>query len=158
MDGTWKAPLREAMESVAAQVDEAFERFAGELLDDPWKSLEHYARVILKQTTFDSWLEEEGAAPMDIDRRLQLQSLFEAEAERQRMFTSCGWFFEDFDRIEPRNNVMYAAHAIWLAERASSDDLYQDSASAFGKVASPRTGLRVDDVFSSAFYRFGNRS
>lgn len=157
-EGTWKAPLREAMESVANTVDEVFERFAGDLMDDPWKSLERYARVILKQTTFDSWLEEERATPMDIDSRLQLQSLFEAETERQRMFTSCGWFFEDFDRIEPRNNVMYAAHAIWLAERASSDDLYQDAARGFGKVVSPSTGLRGDDVFSSAFYRFGNRS
>jgi hypothetical protein len=146
------------MESVASTVDEVFERFAGDLMDDPWKSLERYARVILKQTTFDSWLEEESATPMDIDSRLQLQSLFEAEAERQRMFTSCGWFFKDFDRIEPRNNVMYAAHAIWLAERASSDDLYQDAPRGFGKVVSPSTGLRGDDVFSSAFYRFGNRS
>ncbi len=28
------------------------------------------------------------------------------------MFTSCGWFFEDFDRIEPRNVVAYAMSSL----------------------------------------------
>jgi len=34
-----------------------------------------------------------------------LEILMAAQCERQRMFTSCGWFFEDFDRIEPK--IMY---------------------------------------------------
>ncbi len=39
------------------------------------------------------------------------------------MFTSCGWFFDDFDRIEPKNNIAYAAQAVRLAERATGVDL-----------------------------------
>ena len=56
------------------------------------------------------------------DARL-LRGLMQAQFERQRMFTSCGWFFEQFDRIEPRNNLKYAAHALTLTEAACGIDL-----------------------------------
>ena len=54
-------------------------------------------------------------------RRVHL--MLEAQRERQRMFTSCGWFFDDFDRIEPKNNVAYAAQAVRLARLATGVDL-----------------------------------
>jgi hypothetical protein len=58
------------------------------------------------------------------DREMEkIQYLLAAQYERQRMFTSCGWFFDDFDRIEPRNNIAYAAQAVWLTQLAVGVDL-----------------------------------
>ena len=52
-----------------------------------------------------------------------IQILLAAQYERQRVFTSCGWFFDDFGRIEPQNNVAYAAQAVWLTYLATGVDL-----------------------------------
>lgn len=156
--GDWKAPLRRAMDQVAEMIDTAYENYVGNLLIDPWGSVEDYSRVMLDQISADAWLESQCNTPPDLEQKLHLKSLLESQVERHRMFTSCGWFFEDFDRIEPRNNVVYAAHAIWLAERVCAADLYSEAVKAFGAVVSPRTGLKGDDVFSGAYYRFSNRS
>jgi alpha-amylase/alpha-mannosidase (GH57 family) len=156
--GSWKAPLRQAMKRVAEMIDAAFEEYAAPYFSNPWNAVERYSQVMLEQTTADAWLSAQSLKPLDLEEKLHLKSLFEAQLERQRMFTSCGWFFEDFDRIEPRNNVTYAAHAVWLAERASRQDLYSEAVRAFGGVVSPITGLKADDVFSTAYYRFSNRS
>lgn len=61
--------------------------------------------------------------PAGETERRTIQLLLKAQFERQRIFTSCGWFFEDFDRIEPRNNVAYAAQAVWLTEKATGVNL-----------------------------------
>ena len=156
--GSWKAPLRQAINTVADQIESAFEEYAGKIINDPWRAVEEYARVMLDQISADSWLTEQCGDRLNLEQKLHLKSLFEAQVERQKMFTSCGWFFEDFDRIEPRNNVIYAAHAVWLAERVCRQDLYSEAIRAFGEVCSPRTGLKGDDVFSGAYYRFSHRS
>ncbi|NMB59575.1 MAG: DUF3536 domain-containing protein, partial [Chloroflexi bacterium] len=75
--------------------------------------------------------------------------LLRAQYERQRMFTSCGWFFDDFNRIEPRNNVNYAAQAFWLTKQVepelSQDEILVD----LKKVKSNRSSLSADQVFIS---------
>ena len=157
-EGSWKKPLRDAMNTIAGMIDSAFEAYAGQFVSDPWKCVEAYSAVILDRVSADEWLEQHSCTSLDIDRKMHLKSLFEAQVERHRMFTSCGWFFDDFDRIEPRNNVAYAAHAVWLAERAAEIDLYAEAIKAFKPVVSAKSGLKGDEVFSSAFYRFSNRS
>jgi hypothetical protein len=69
------------------------------------------------------------------------------------MFTSCGWFFEDFDRIEPRNVVAYAAQAVHLARLATGEDLEACCAGDLSRVVSPRTGLCASDLFEHHLQR-----
>ncbi len=64
------------------------------------------------------------------------------------MFTSCGFFFEDFDRIEPQNNLAYAAQAVALARRAAGVDLSSLLTTDLQRVHSARSGLRGDRVFN----------
>jgi len=52
---------------------------------------------MLDQISADSWLTEQCGDRLNLEQKLHLKSLFEAQVERQKMFTSCGWFFEDFD-------------------------------------------------------------
>ncbi|MDZ4160075.1 MAG: hypothetical protein U1B80_09835, partial [Anaerolineaceae bacterium] len=54
----------------------------------------------------------------------------------------------DFDRIEPRNNVAYAAHAVWLTYLGSGVDLRAEAAQWLAPVQSWRIGLRGDAVFN----------
>jgi hypothetical protein len=79
--------------------------------------------------------------------------MLEAQRERQRMFTSCGWFFEDFDRIEPQNNVAYAAQAVRLARLATGANLERDVMRELKDVTSQHSGLRADRVFQSHLRR-----
>jgi hypothetical protein len=76
-----------------------------------------------------------------------------AQYERQRMFTSCGWFFENFHRIEPQNNIAYAAQAVWLTKQATGTDLKPNALALLRKVKDQRTGLRGDTVFAERYLR-----
>ena len=85
---------------------------------------------------------------------LQLEKLFRAELECQRMFTSCAWFFDDLDRIEPRNAVIYAAHAVWLTRQATGIDIFTEVSPVFEKSKSWRINLSALDLFKEAMHRF----
>ena len=86
-----------------------------------------------------------AACPRKIRR---IYMLLEAQRQRQRMFTSCGWFFDDFDRIEPKNNVAYAAQAVRLTHQATGTTWPPRrgraySRSSVGEPAARRHGLRL---------------
>ena len=70
-----------------------------------------------------------------------------SQYERQRMFTSCGWFFEDYDRIEPKNNTAYAAQAVWMVYQATGIDLSEYAVRELRYVSSQRGNIRGDQVF-----------
>jgi hypothetical protein len=76
-----------------------------------------------------------------------IHRLLESQRERLRMYTSCGWFFEDFDRIEPRNNVAYAARAVSLVHVATGIDLSNIAVQGLKFVVSNRSGINGDEVF-----------
>ena len=77
----------------------------------------------------------------------QIRLLLVAQWERQRIFTSCGWYFDDFSRIEPRNSIVYAAQAIRLTYMATGVDLSGQIKADLKYVTSQRTSLRGDIVF-----------
>jgi Domain of unknown function (DUF3536) len=63
------------------------------------------------------------------------------------MYTSCGFFFEDLDRIEPRNDIAFARRAISLVWQATGIDL---EASFLRDLAAPhswRTGVSGADLY-----------
>ena len=79
--------------------------------------------------------------------------LLAAQYERQRIFTSCGWFHDQFHRIEPQNNIAYAAQAVWLTKQVTGADLKPKALALLRKVKDQRTGLRGDTVFSERYLR-----
>ncbi|MDP3721602.1 MAG: DUF3536 domain-containing protein, partial [Anaerolineaceae bacterium] len=82
------------------------------------------------------------------------EKLFQAELECQRMFTSCGWFFNDLDRIEPRNAVIYGAHAVWLVRQATGIDISPEAALLLEKSTSLQNHLSALDFYKDAMRRF----
>ncbi|MCS7247315.1 MAG: DUF3536 domain-containing protein [Anaerolineales bacterium] len=149
-DSSWKKMLRFALDQIAATIDQVYYEHVSKLVEDPWELRHGYAKVFLGQTSLGDYLREmTGRRELGLSEQQQLFQFLEAQYERQRMFASCAWFFEDFDRIEPRNAIAYAAHAVRLTELASGVDLSTLAAQWLKEVVSPATGLRGDQVFYS---------
>jgi hypothetical protein len=103
--------------------------------------------VRLGELRMEALVGEMAAVKLSSEQERRVQTLLEMQYERQRMFTSCGWFFEDFDRIEPRNNVAYAAQAVRLARQATGVDLETRTAQDLQQVVSPSSGVRACSIF-----------
>jgi hypothetical protein len=153
-DGQWKYYLRSAFDCLAENIDSIY---VGEIRKyglDPWKLRNLYIRVLLGKATLEEIV---GQAKLPDQKTVfkvinsgnspKIEMLLEAQRERQRIYTSCGWFFEDFDRIEPQNNVAYAAKAVYLNYHATGQDISPPFLKNLRLVVSDCSGLRGDQVF-----------
>ena len=145
---TWKAPLRLAFNQLADLIDQTYlKQLKPFQLDDPWELRHRYIEVIRQKISINDLVFELSGKNLDDQQSVSFLHLLDAQNERQRMFTSCGWFFDDLDRIEPRNNVAYAAQAVWLTYLATGIDLSSKAVTWLKAVKSWRSGLRADIVF-----------
>ncbi|HEV8510934.1 MAG TPA: DUF3536 domain-containing protein [Gemmatimonadales bacterium] len=95
----WRAPLRAAVDWLAAEVHGIYEREGADLPGGPW-----------------AFRDAAGATgPVNGGRDDTAARLVEMERGVLRSMTSCGWFFDDFAGLEGRQVLRYAAHAIALA-------------------------------------------
>lgn len=151
--GEWKNQLRQAFLKIADLVDGIYLGYISEFLDSPWELRHQYHHVLCGMKTVGELLDGDFGIQVSEREQKIIHLLLSAQYERQRMFTSCGWFFDDFDRIEPKNNVAYAAQAIWLTYRASGEDYSSKAIEALSAVRSWRTGVRGDVVFKNYLER-----
>jgi len=93
----WRAALRHALDWLAGQLHPRFEREARAYVEDPWAARDRYVGDALP-----------AHGPV------RLMELLELERNALRMFTSCGWFFNDVGGIETVIDLRYAARAIEL--------------------------------------------
>lgn len=145
--GQWKWPLRHTLDQLAARLDHVYDDALRPIIDDPWELRNRFIHVVLGEQTLGDLIGEMAGRRLDAATVERIALLLEMQRERQRMFTSCGWFFDDFDRIEPKNNVAYAAQAVRLAERATGVDLARETSAWLQQVVSWHSGLRGDQVF-----------
>jgi hypothetical protein len=112
---TWKAPLRAALDRLAAGIDAETERLVRALPGrvDPWAARDAYVDVVVgaqTPTAFAAhWLEGARAPARDL-----LAAIMEVQRWRLAMFASDGWFWDDPVRPETRA-VLRAAG--WAARR-----------------------------------------
>src|ERR1043165_7408882 len=119
--GEWKWYLRQALTALAARIDTLYEIAARKLLIDPWIAEEAYIWVRLGRVSPDDFWARHARDPRRGRRRVF--AALEAQYYRHLMFASCAWFFEDLDRIEPRNAIGYGLRALCEAERTHNVDL-----------------------------------
>ena len=146
-DSTWKMYMRQAFDNLAGELDQLYLDICAPLVSDAWKLRDRYIYVMTGQMSLEELLAEMAVKDLSTQEQQRLSWMLEAQRLRQQMYASCGWFFEDFDRIEPRNNVVYAASAVYLAELASGVNLGRSFAEILKKVNSERGGLNAQQVF-----------
>lgn len=150
----WKKPLREALELVSDEVDKLFVAACDGVFENPWDARDQYIQVFSGDRKFADWLQNLTVSTLSEEKVMQLDKLFQAEWECQRMFTSCAWFFNDLDRIEPKNAVIYAAHAVWLVKQATGIDLSPEISVILEKSISWQNVVSAMIFFKDATLRF----
>ncbi len=150
---SWKKPLRQAFDTIARLLDMTYKNYLSNYTTTPFKLRNEYIKVMLGQTDLSSLLQQFIDHTPSNSELSAIGMLLAAQYERQRMFTSCGWFFDHFHRIEPQNNIAYAAQAVWFTKLATGVDFYQDGVRLLKKVMDQETGLRGDTVFSERYQR-----
>jgi len=148
-DSSWKGSLRQALNHLATRGDQLFEQYAGETLADPWAARDAYLPVRNGWESAESfWLRfgKNGIQPAE-HLAWRTMQLLEAQYYQQYSFTSCGFFFEDLDRIEPRNDIGFARRAISLYWLALGVDLQRDFVRDLHASRSWHTFLRGDALY-----------
>jgi alpha-amylase/alpha-mannosidase (GH57 family) len=150
-NGEWKWYLRQALTALAARIDALYDAAARKLLNDPWTAEEAYIWVRLGRISCDDFWAGHARNPKSGRRRAF--ALLEAQYYRHLMFASCAWFFEDLDRIEPRNAIGYGLRALREAERVHRVDLLTAYVSDLRSTRSSRTSRTGADLLSEVLAR-----
>lgn len=110
----WRAPLRRALDWLAAEVHGLYEWEGSALLLDPWTARDVYGERRGGVTGAAPVVADLLRHPDDAAGRVRARELLEMEWDALAMFTSCGWFFDDISGIEALQVLRYAARAIDL--------------------------------------------
>ncbi len=142
-DSSWKPALRHALDALAGRLNEVFERETSGGLRDPWAARDDYMALRNGWMSQDAFWDRHSAK-WKLFRSHTLKArvlrLLEAQYYGQAMYTSCGFFFEDLDRIEPRNDIAYARKAISEVWQATGIDLQTQFVADLERARSSRSG------------------
>lgn len=125
----WRTPLRQAFdlahEAVMTYAQQEAERIFGEGTDIR-RILVPFARVASHLQTMDAFLAQLAAThPFAEGERHTVSRIAEMVLYSMYGYTSCGWFFNDLNGIEPRQDIAYALRSIELYQELSGKELLQ---------------------------------
>jgi hypothetical protein len=141
--------LRSALDLLADEIDAILLYEARHQLSNPWMVVDNYIDVVLGTTDTPTLIAEYAATRLTSGQVLRLGKLVQTQLHRQRMFSSCGWFFDSLDRPEPRYVIAQAMRAIQLTKQAIGVDLgpnFRESLSA----AQHTNGLQPGSIRTAA--------
>lgn len=151
---TWKKPLRDFLDHLAENIDQVYESRLDGLIRDPWKLRDEYADVLLGLESVEGLINKHDSTQMEKGKKSQVKLLVQAQYERLRMLSSDAWFFYDLDRIEPLNALKYAAHAVYLVERAVEADPSDEIIPIISQAKSELSGLTGELAFLGYLKKF----
>ena len=147
--GEWKSHMRHIFNRIAGIVDMEMQKALDPYKIDLLAFRNEYIHVLTGEETEKEQVER-LLGKLSPEETETLVKWMHAQYERQRMFTSCGWFFGDFERIEARNNIAYAAMALSLVEELTGNTNYRKQIyRALTQVRSATTGLRASTIFQN---------
>jgi alpha-amylase/alpha-mannosidase (GH57 family) len=149
----WKAPLRWGLEKLAEALDHQYQVLIRKYTRRKWQLRNAYIHVFLGEIELKDLLNQFTEKSLTDEEVSRIGKLLAAQYERQRMFTSCGWFYNSLDRIEPRNNIAYAAQAVWLTKQATGIDLQPKALALLSQVIDHSCGLHGDCIFAERYAR-----
>ena len=117
----WRTPLREGLDTLASVLHEVYDREGQRLFVDAWEARDEYGTVVASDAVaLERFARSVATNAHNEDDLVRARELLELERDALRMFTSCGWFFDDIAGIEARVDLRYAARAIALAGPAAA--------------------------------------
>lgn len=157
-DSSWKGAVRRALDNVRHHIDDAFvdavEKLPGEV--NPYALRDAYINVILDKMAPADFIKSQ-----DIDLPRQeandLLKLVEAQFYRQRMYSSCTFFFEQLTALTTMYGIANAAYAIKLTAEVTGKsydgEFRRDLSVATGtsKDGSTVTGAELYDQILTMF-------
>ncbi len=146
-DSRWKGALRRALDNLASNLDRVYTCEAQQLGFDPWALRDRYITVVLGQVDGEKFLNGSGFSHLMEEERRRLLWLLESQFHRQRMYTSCAFFFDDLDRYEPRYAIANAVRALALTLYATDKDLSHGFRRDLSVTVSGKTGRTGLDIF-----------
>jgi len=154
-DSSWKPALRSALDLLADEIDAIYLHETRRVLDRPWQLVDESIDVVLGLTDMRTLIDEHTDTALKTGHTQRLGHLVSAQLHRQRMFTSCGWFFGDLDRFEPRYVIANAARAIQLCRQATGADLGSDFRETLSAARSAVTGVTAAELFDEIVAQAG---
>jgi hypothetical protein len=145
-DSQWKGALRRALDHLACELDWLYAQEAQRAGADPWSLRDDYIAMHLGQVDGRTLFAEHSLGHLPSEDAQKLLWLLEGQFYRQRMYTSCTFFFESFDRQEPLYAIANAVQAIALTYYATGNDLSRPFRRDLRIVVSQDTGLTGADV------------
>lgn len=114
----WRAPLRDALDTVRDALIPLTEEEGARLFKDVWIARNAYVQVLLDRCpeAVGEFLREHQAHRLTDAERVRALGLMEMQRHAQLMYTSCGWFFDDISGIETVQIIAYAARVLQLAQ------------------------------------------
>ena len=124
-DQAWRGPLRTAFERMRETIDSLYAQLAADFFVDPWAARDGYIAVVLDRArdTVEGFLRAHARRELRPEETSQALSLLEMQRNAMLAFTSCGWFFDHVDGLEPTQVLMYAMRAAELAGRFGAVDV-----------------------------------
>jgi len=148
----WREPLRQAFDLVKNSADVVFEREFPHISDmNCWDARNVYIDAILEPENIERKEELASAvlrANASKEDKSSMFSLLEIQKFCMYSYTSCGWFFNDIEGLEPVQNMRYCLRAIELLKQflPDSDTLENKVLTILSKIKSNennKTGTEI---------------
>jgi alpha-amylase/alpha-mannosidase (GH57 family) len=143
----WRWWLREAMDWLADEIHGIYEEEAPALLGEPWAARDKYGAVAAAgPEALQALVRRLAPRRLQPSEEVRARELLDLEHQALRLFTSCGWFFDDLARIEPLQILRYAARALELTgpRQAELEEGFLDRLEwALSNETPPRSGREI---------------
>jgi len=151
----WKEPLRDALIELAAAADCVVGDRAALLLKQPWEAIDGSLAPRSSASSSREYWNAYARAAVELSRDdiAALDGLAQAFFTRQALMTSCAFFFEDLDRIEPRIVLANACKLLALIEEAAGVSLYEPFLTRLAAIHGADANLTARDLFDEVATR-----
>ena len=161
----WRGPLRKAFDYLKHLADQVFVREFPALSDmDCWEARDHYIDVLVDSSDAarrEGYVQAVLRPHAGDEAKAKLLCLLEMQKFSMFSYTSCGWFFNDIEGLEPVQNMRYALRAMELLKQfmpwghayeseflailagALSNERHMNGAEIFVKWARPEIGVSL---------------
>ena len=116
----WRGPLRDAFNHLKKLADHVFARELEKISTmNPWDVRDAYVETLVapeQKARTEAFLQKVLLHPDNPEECARAIRLLEIQKFCLFSFTSCGWFFNDIEGLEPVQNMRYALRAMELLE------------------------------------------